>query len=145
MQRPSTIYFEDLEMGDEIGPLERWVTGEMVEAFCDLWGTAQPNRFVDAEKAKQVGLSAPILPGIMSVALMSQLFTSWVSPGALKKIDVIFRQPVPHAPMKVMALVTDKRDDGGEKLVECDIYLIGQDEERLVGGKVVVALPSRVS
>ncbi len=33
MQQPATLYFEDLELGDEIGPLERWVTGEMVEAF----------------------------------------------------------------------------------------------------------------
>ena len=142
MTQPGPLYYEDVELGDEIGPLEKTPTDEEVQAFCNLWGNTGPNRFVDPEVAKQVGQPGPIVPGVMSVALMSQLFTSWAPPGVLKKIDVVFRQPVLHAPLKIVALVTDKRVEDGENLVECDIHLMSQDGDRLVGGKVILSLPS---
>ena len=76
---------------------------------------------------------------------MSQLFTQWGPPQILKKIDVVFRQPVLHAPVKVVALVTDKYEDGDENLVECDIHLTNMEGDRLVGGKVILSLPNRES
>jgi hypothetical protein len=45
--------------------------------------------------------------------------------------------------VKVVALVTDKREEDGENLVECDIHLTNLDGDRLVGGKVILSLPTR--
>ena len=137
------LYYEDVDLGDELGPLERHPTLDTVRTFCEIWGTPGPNRFVDDEVARGLGQPGPIVPGVMSVALMSQLFTQWGPPQILKKIDVVFRQPVLHAPVKVVALVTDKYEDDGENLVECDIHLTNLDGDRLVGGKVVLSLPNR--
>ena len=136
------LYFEDVDLGDEVGPLELEITSESVRGFCNLWGNPGTNRFVDPEAAKKVGLPGTIVPGIMSLGLMSQLFTSWGPPNVLKKIDVIFRQPVLHGEVQIVAVVTDKIVENDENLVECDIHLTNLEGDRLVGGKVVLSLPS---
>ena len=138
----STIYFEDVDLGDEIGPLERVARDQDVIDFCQLWGNPMPNRFTDEEKAESARLPGPILPGIM--ALMSQLLTDWASPESLKDLDLVFRQPVPHnKPLRISATVTDTRQEYGENLVVCDIFMTGAEGERYVGGTALVSLPCR--
>ncbi len=137
------LYYEDVDLGDEIGPLERHPTDDSVRTFCELWGSHGPNRFVDEEVAQRLGQPGPIVPGVMTVALMSQLFTRWGPPQVLKKIDVVFRQPVLHAPIKIVALVTDKRVEDGENLVECDISTGSQYGETTTAGSALVSLPSK--
>ena len=89
-------YFEDFDLGDEIGPLEISASDEQVLDFCNIWERETPSRFTDAAAAAESGLPGPIVPGIMSMALMARLFTDWAGAGALKDMDVVFRQPVPH-------------------------------------------------
>ena len=140
----STIYFEDVDLGDEIGPLERVARDQDVIDFCQLWGNPMPNRFTDQEIADKVRLPGPILPGIMSMALMAQLLTDWASPKSLKDLDLVFRQPVPHnKPLRISATVTDTRQEDGENLVSCDILMTGAEGERYVGGTALLSLPSR--
>ena len=135
--------FEDVELGDEIGPMETEATDEGVEAFCRVWENRKPNRFTDSDSATKVGLAGPIVPGIMAMAIMTRLLTDWAGPGALKDLDVVFRQPVPHhKPLIVTATVTDTRQEDGENLVECDVMLTGSEGERYVGGKAIITLPS---
>ncbi len=144
MTRTILPYFEDVELGDEIGPTERVVGDGEVEAFCRLWGNETPNRFTDQELAEKSGLVGPIIPGIMSMALMAQLLTSWAGTEALKDLDLVFRQPVPHnKPLKISATVTDTSQADGVNLVTCDILMTGAEGERYVGGTAMVALPSR--
>ncbi len=139
-----TIYFEDVELGDEIGPLERVARDHDVMDFCQLWGNPMPNRFTDQEIADKARLPGPILPGIMSMALMSQLLTDWASPESLKDLDLVFRQPVPHnKPLRISATVTDTRQEDGENLVVCDILMTGVEGERYVGGTALLSLPNR--
>lgn len=137
-------WFEDVELGDDIGPLEAVATDNDVASFCDLWGNSKPNRFTDQAAAARARLPGPIVPGIMTMAMMARLLTDWAGPQALKDLDVVFRQPVPHnKPLTISATVTDTRQDHGENLVECDILLTGAQGERYVGGKAVVALSAR--
>jgi acyl dehydratase len=138
------LYIEDIELGAEIGPLETEATDERVLAFCNVWGQAKASRFTDQATAEKVGLPGPIVPGIMSMAMMTRLLTDWTGPDTLKDLDLVFRQPVPHnKPLKISATVTDTREENGENLVECDIMLIGAEGERHVGGKAILALPHR--
>ena len=137
-------YFEDVELGDDVGPLQIVATDDGVAEFCRLWGSDTPNRFTDAEMAKQAGLPGPIVPGIMAMALMTRLLTGWGGPDSLKDLDLVFRQPVPHnQPLSISATVTDTRQESGESLVECDVMMTGAQGERFVAGKAVVALPVR--
>ncbi len=143
MARGQIGYYEDVELGDEIGPLEEVISDESVIAFCEVTGAAMPNRFTDADIAKQVRLPGPIVPGIMSMAIMARLLTDW-SPGVvLKHLDVVFRQPVPHKFVSISAVVTDKREESGEYLVECDVYLSNEESGRMIGGRAIISLPGR--
>lgn len=136
-------FFEDVELGDEIGPLELVATDDDVVSFCRLWGNDKPSRFTDAEIAAKSRLPGPIVPGVMSMALMAQLLTGWAGPEGVKDLDLVFRQPVPHnKPLKVSATITDTRQEDGENLVECDVLMTGDEGERYVGGKAILSLPS---
>ena len=137
-------YFDEIELGDEIGPVEKVATDEAVANFCDVWGAPTPNRFTDAETAAKAGMSGTIVPGIMAMAMMAQLLTDWGGPGSIKDLDLVFRQPVPHnRPLTLAATITDLREEDGENLVECDILMTGTEGERYVGGKAVVTLSRR--
>ena len=131
-------------MGDEIGPLEIVATDEGVVSFCELWGSSMPSRFTDRAIAEQARLPGPIVPGIMSMALVSQLLTSWAGPEALRDLDLVFRQPVPHnQTLIITGTVTDTKQENGENLVECDMLMTSGEGNQHVSGKAVVALASR--
>ncbi len=138
-------YYEEVEIGDELGPLEKVVNRDAVIEFSSIWGGQGKGRgfFTDPEAAEREGLPGVIVPGPMSMAFMAQLLTSWADGGWIRKLDVVFRQPVPHdTPLRVVGVVTDKFQEGGEGLVECDVYLENGERERLVGGQAVVILPT---
>ncbi len=137
-------YFEDVELGDEIGPLETEATDDGVLEFCHVWENRGPSRFTDQAMAEESRLPGPIVPGIMSMGIMARLLTDWAGTEALKDLDIVFRQPVPHhKPLTIAATVTDTRQEDGENLVEGDIFMTGAEGERYVGGKAIVALPSK--
>ncbi len=137
-------YIDEVELGDEIGPVEKVATDEEVANFCDVWDAPKPNRFTDADVAAKSGMSGPIVPGIMTMAMMAQLLTDWGGPGSIKDLDLVFRQPVPHnRALTLAATITDVREEDGEHLVECDILMTGTEGERYVGGKAVLTLAAR--
>ena len=137
-------YFEDIELGDEVGPLVIEASDEGVLAFCRVWGNDAPSRFTDAEIAKNDQFPGPILAGIMSMALMARLFTNWAGPESLKDMDLVFRQPVPHnSPLSISATITDTRQEDGENILECDVLMTGPEGQRYVGGKALETLPSK--
>ena len=139
-------YFEDVDLGDQIGPVETIATDEGVASFCDVWSPPTPNRFTDVETARQSGMEGPIVPGIMAMAMMAQLLTDWAGPDSIRDLDVVFRQPVPHnQPLTLEATITDLREENGLNVAECDILMLGAKGERHVGGKAIVSLPSRDS
>ncbi len=146
MWQDSARYYEDVELGDDIEPLEKLPTLESVEDFCRIWGTPLPNRFTDQKIARKMKQPEPIAPAIMSMAWLAQLLTDWAQgdPMAIKRLDAVFRQPVLHnRPVTISGLVTDKRVEGGENLVECDVFITSQEGERLTGGRALLSLPNR--
>ena len=140
----SQLSFENVEVGDDIGPVDRVVTDEQVREFVSIWQQSRgPNRFTDEAVAKKEGLSGPIVPGAMNIAIMSQLLTGWSPAVVLRKLDVVFRQVVPHnAPLQLRGIVTDKRMVDGEPQLECDVMLENDQGDRLIIGKATVALPA---
>ena len=137
-------YYDEIELGDEIGPIEKVATDDEVSNFCHVWGAPTPNRFTNADVAAKSGMKETIVPGIMTMAMMAQLLTDWGGPGSIKDLDLVFRHPVPHnRALTMAATITDLREEDGENLVECDILMTGTEGERYVGGKAIVTLPSR--
>ena len=141
----SGLYFEDVEMGDEVGPFERSITTDQVREFVQVWeARSGPSRFTDPDAAKAEGLPGAIVPGAMSMALMSQIITGWSPSMVLRKLDVVFRQMVPHnAPLTLQGIVTDKGVVDGQPQLECDVFMEDAEGTRLVIGKATVTLPTR--
>lgn len=140
-----TRYYDQVEMGDELSPVEKEVTDQMVLDFCQVWGSGGGvGLFTDHEVARKEGLPQAILPGIMSMSYIAQFLAGWADGGLVKKLDVVFRQPVVHPQtISLVGVITDKNQVDGENQVECDVYIQNGHGDRLVGGKATVVLPGR--
>lgn len=141
----SELYYEDVEIGDDIGPMERVVNTEKVEAFFRMRvGPSGPSRFTDDAYARREGLPGAIVPGGINVAMLSQLVTDWSPTVTLKKLDVVFRQVVLHnRPLQLKGIVTDKNVIDGEPQLACDVFMENEEGTPLVSGHATVVLPMR--
>ena len=139
------LYFEDVEIGDDIGPIKRSVTDEDVIEFVSVRETEiTPSRFTSNEVANSEGMPEAIVPGPMNIALMSQILTDWSDTVCLLKIDVVFRQTVPHNnDLTFSGIVTDKDETGNSTKLECDVVMENSDGVKLVIGTGVIALPNK--
>ncbi|MQC27765.1 MAG: hypothetical protein DWG74_01630 [Chloroflexi bacterium] len=144
-------YFEDVWPGDEYIE-EHQPTGDDVAEYLhinQMGRRAQTGnldgRFTDVAGAARQGLARPIVPGAMSMALITRLVTDWMGPlGHLRSIEVSFRRPVQHDDrLRANALVTDASDEDGEPTATLDVFFENERGERPVQGTAVVVLPRR--
>ncbi len=144
MDQGKPIYFEDVEVGDELGPLTKTPALDEIKIFCRLYQEPEPNRFTDLEAAKREGVPFLIIPGGISMAYLSQLITGWAPNVTLKRLDVIFRGRIrQEEPIHCRGLITDKEVRQGENCVECDLYIEDSERQRVVTGKAIAVIPSR--
>jgi len=143
------VYGDEVEPGDEIGPLLKHPDLEQVRRFLSAGRMGGPGgmagRFTDEAAAQREGLSGPILPGPMSQAFLSQLLTDWAGPqGWLRSLDVNFRRPTRHGePLKCIGLVTDKQEEGDKTLVKLDVFIEDPRGDRPTQGVAEVLIPTR--
>lgn len=142
-------YFEDIELGDEFDE-EAHPTSDDVKAFLGLnpaRGGPGDGRFDSPEGARALGLESPIVPGSMSISILSRLVTDWMgADGRLHVLDVSFRRPVQHNDkLKLHALVTDSSEEDSGPRVKLDVYIENERGERPLQGTAVVELPHRPS
>ena len=150
-------YFEDVDPADKfeeavqptLGAVIGWLT---VDAPRRGWvddGAGQADlprtRFTDAELAREQGLPAAIVPGAMSMAILTRLVTDWMGPdGTLRSIEVDFRRLVLHEDnLRCIGLVTDALEEDGAGIVKLDVYMENERGERPLQGTAVVELPHR--
>jgi len=139
------LYFEDVDIGDEIGPVTRSVSDEDVIQFVSIRDEkVTPSRFTSKEFANSEGLDEAIVPGAMNIALMSQVLTNWSETVCLLKIDVVFRGTVPHnKDLNFSGIITDKDETGESTKLECDVVMENSDGVKLVIGTGIIALPNK--
>jgi acyl dehydratase len=139
-------YFEDVEPGDEIEA--PWDASP--EAVAEFMATRRLASGVppveDAPEQVRPGFERPIVPGSMSMAVLSRLVTDWMGPyGRLRSISATYRRPVYRDDrLRALALVTDtEARDGGGGIVKLDVYIENERGERPLQGVAVVELPAR--
>ena len=138
------LNFEEIEIGGELGPVDKVVSSKDVEEFTRIQrgGGTSPDFFTNAEAAHRAGLPGKIVPGPISMAFMAQLLVAWSDGGWIRKLDVVFRQTVPHdTRLRVVGVVTDKYQVDDKGHVECDLYVESEEGSRLVGAQAIVVLP----
>ena len=139
------LYYEDVDIGDEIESIERTVSLEQVRAFLAIRGDVrEPSRFTDEAFARSEGLPYAIVPGALNSAMMAQLLTSWSPTVSLKQFEVSFRRPVPHhTELELKGVVTAKDVVDGEAQVSCDVFIESEEGATHVIGHATVVLPMR--
>ncbi len=137
------IYFEDVEVGDDVPPLRETLTNAQVRDYA-LAANMPGGRFMSDEEAKADGLARQIVPGNLSLALFSRLLDSWGDGVRIRRLSGTFRGLVyPNVPLTLSAVVTEKHVSDHGSFVECDLVLENPDGERLVTGTATVVLASR--
>ena len=144
----SQPYFEDVDVGDEIE--SAWTAQrEQVLEYIELepGGPADDTqgRFTDPVRAKKLGFERPIVPGALSMSVLTRLVTDWMGPdGALESIDINFRRPVlQEDALRSLGLIIDTEPDEDGGRVRIDVYFENNRGERPLQGVAVVRLPSR--
>jgi len=138
-----TIYFEDVEEGDELPPIDMLLTKDFVRRYARTAGMDFP-RFTDDEGARKEGLPGMIAPGVLSMGLLARLISEWNPAAQITRIGTTFRSPVlPDCSIHLLGFVTQKDDE--QHTAECDIWMENDDGERWVVGTAAVTLPTKAA
>ncbi|MBI2963373.1 MAG: hypothetical protein HYY35_06410 [Deltaproteobacteria bacterium] len=128
---------ERIDIGDEIPPLEVVLSGDDVRRYA-IAANMPGQRFHSDEVARKEGLPGQILPGNMSMALLSRMLNEWLPQARLEKLGVTFRGIVrPAAPIVCSGFVTDRRPHGEWVEIDCDLILEQAGERRITGVAVL--------
>lgn len=120
----------EIEIGDEIGPIVRVPTVEVVQRYGTVAGLID-RRFIDLERARQTGFLKPIVPGPLNATFLAQMlidhFTGW----RLCTLNTSFRTPVGHGDtLTCWGTVTEK----SKHTIYCDVIMENQQGERVIVG-----------
>ncbi len=139
-------FFDDVNLGDEFEELQEPTTEHVLQFMgrTGRRGEDDPgaDRFTDLTTARSQGLERPIVPGNMSMAMITRLVTDWMGPlGHIIQLDVSYRRPVLHGDrIRSVALVTDAEV---APRVHLDLSLENERGERPLQGTAIVTLPTR--
>jgi len=136
-------YFEDVQVNDEVEPVEKMPTADLA---VDFFGRDNPTNpaFADAEAGKRMGVGGALVPGLLKIAWMTQYVNDWAGPaGHLRSLRVAYRRPdVAGRPLVYSGRVVDKRVEDGKNVLELEVVTIAAGEPS-VRGNVQVELPSK--
>ncbi|HUO03571.1 MAG TPA: hypothetical protein VMU16_00105 [Candidatus Binataceae bacterium] len=128
----------EVKVGDQLGPLELFVSKDQCRGYARACGIEAP-RFTDDEGALREGLPGMILPGNMSLGLITRLITDWIGsgPARLARIGSTYRVPVqPDHTLTIHGFVTHLHPDS--RTAEIDVWMENEDGDRLVTGAATV-------
>src|SRR5438128_217660 len=137
-------YFEDVEIGSEIPPLEKDPTTQQLVKYAGASGDFYQIHY-DKDLALANKLPGVILHGALKNAFLGQLMTDFAGEyGWLQKLSVQYRgMDVPGVKITARGKVTKKPVDAGRHVVECEIWLENANGEKTTPGSATVVLPSR--
>lgn len=143
MTTESQTYFEDVTVGQEIELKLVPSTQQLVQ-----WAAGSGDFYqihYDVEFAKSTGLPSLIVHGALKHALLGRMLHEWVGyGGTIKKWAVSYRgMDVPGQELTCKGIVTAKRQEGDENLVDLEIWTANPEGEKTTPGTATVALPSR--
>jgi len=103
-----TLYFEDIEEGDEITSIDFFLSKDNVRQYAKTANMYFP-RFTDDEGARAEGLPGMIAPGVQSMGLLARMISDWNPAAMIRRIGTTFRSPVlPDRNVHLRGAVTQK-------------------------------------
>ncbi len=138
------FYFEDVEAGFDIPPLEKNPTTQQLVKYAGASGDFYQIHY-DKDFAQKNNLPGVILHGALKNAFLGQLMTDFAGElGWLRKLSVQYRgMDQPGTPVMCKGKVVRKYVEGEKHLVDCEIWLENAQGEKTTPGSATVILPSR--
>ncbi|MGH9211448.1 MAG: MaoC/PaaZ C-terminal domain-containing protein [Acidimicrobiales bacterium] len=135
------LSFDELREGDEAPPRAHTLTRTDLVRYAGASGDYNPMHH-DEVKAQEAGLPSVFGHGMFSMGLLGTALTDWVGVGNLAHFGVRFtRQTWPGEVLSSRIVVTGKRKEDGEQLVDLDCSLVNEQGEVKVAGRAVARLP----
>lgn len=143
---PDQIYFEDVNEGQELPPIKIAPDKQQLVKFAAGSGDFNPLHFDEKfPMLKAMGLSDNIVHGRFKYAQVGRIVSAFAGyKGKVKKFGVSYRgMDLPNREITVGGVVTAKRREGGENLVDLDVWTQDPDGKKTTPGTATVALPGR--
>lgn len=138
-----TRYFEDINVDDELEPLERTPTEDQA---IDFFGRDNPTNpaFGDAEAGRRQGFGGALVPGLMKMAWIARYASEWAgNESTLRVVRVAYRRPdIAGKPLVLAGRVVDKHQEDGANVVELEVVTLAEGQPS-VRANVQLEVPSR--
>jgi acyl dehydratase len=128
--------------GTEIPPwrLEE-VLGSQMHLYAAIARDPNPIHFDAAEAAKRGLGDRCVTQGPLNLAYIMNMLNAWAGPESLREVAIRFTANVFEGDTVIAGgVVTAVREEGGERLADCDVWLEKADGTRTVEGTAAVAL-----
>lgn len=138
------LFWEDVEVGTEIPPLEKKPTSQQLVRWAGASGDFYQIHY-DKDYALDNNLPGIIVHGALKSAWLGQLLGDWVGEsGTIKKYGCSYRgMDVPGDTLTCKGTVVRKYIESDEHCVECEIWLENSQGQKTTPGTTVVVLPSK--
>ena len=135
------LNFDDVKVGDEAPVLSHKLSRTDLVRYAGASGDFNPMHH-DEVQAQAAGQPSVFGHGMFSMGLLGSAITDYVGVGNLQRYQVRFaRQTWPDEVLSTKIVVTAKREEGGEKLVDLDVSLANGDGEDKVVGVATAIVP----
>ncbi|GAB4337916.1 MAG: hypothetical protein Kow0010_26130 [Dehalococcoidia bacterium] len=138
------VYFEDVFAGAELPVMVK--NASRAQLFLYSAATWNPHRIhYDKEYAATEGHPDVLVHGPLQGAWLSQYVTDWAGPrGRMVKLAWQNRgRALPERDLRFRGRVVATREEGGQALVDLDVWEENEAGEALMPGSATVALPRR--
>src|SRR5713101_1315992 len=143
-QVPTKVYFEDVQVGDEIPKLVKApVTHLQLVRYAGASGDFNPLH-TDPKIGELIGTGGIIAHGMLIMGFVGQMLSDYVGPTALRKFGVRFKG-MTHLEdvITCTGTITEKYEADGEPRIAGRVHAADQNDQVKVAGRSVAALPHR--
>jgi acyl dehydratase len=117
------------------------LTRTQLVMYAGTSGDYNPLHTDDFYTKEVAGYPGVFAHGMLSMGLTGKMLTNYVGDGRLKKYGVRFTNQVwPGDSLTAKAVVTDIRDEDGEKVVDLDLETVNQDGKTVITGSATARI-----
>jgi acyl dehydratase len=136
----SAVDYDAVAVGDEKREEFPALTRTMFVKYAGASGDFNPMHHDDTI-ATQVGNPSVFGHGMLTMGLAARVVKDWFGPEAMRRFQVRFSKQVwPGDVLTCTAVVTGKRDEGSEKLVDLDLTVVNQNGDKAITGAATAAV-----
>lgn len=128
------LEFDDISVGDAAPEFSHELTRTDLVQYAGASGDLNPMHH-DDELARQAGLPSVFGHGMFTMGILAKAITDYVGVGNLRSFSVRFtKQTWPGEMLATKVVVSAKRDEAGEKLLDLDCQVTNAEGEVKVSG-----------